>query len=685
MRNKRNNNIAKTLTTYAGIGLFIAFTIIFLVVADTTKKDLMRREEEKLSLLAKENANMVRELMETMIHKQSVLINIIKTTDELEEKERIAMMKKIITDTKINEKECLSLFFVAEPNTFISDTKDGFSIFSTGTNTEVREDRFSFVNEELYNLAKKNKTTTIIDPFEKVIEGKEYMVMTVLVPVLDEEGNFSGMIGSNIDTELLNSIKFNDGGYESFTNEIVCGHQTVITHSKDSERVGKKFIEVSGSYNAQKILDSTNSVLPFNILDKNSDGKKYHKAFVPFHVSETKVAWLSGTSISHREFMKTINRRLAVVLLVIIIGFLSLLLFIYKLINKALMPIGVIEKTARELAKGNLQVTIDYYSDNELGSLAESLRKSVLTISSYVYEIDKAMSELAKGNFNLTLKNPFVGDFKNIEDSIGKMIRDMSYMIKDISRAAEQIAGGSEQVSDSAKDVSEGANEQARILENISVSINDITQQIKGNALDTQRVNQLAQHIGKYVEESHTQMERMKAAISDITLSSAQIGEIVKVIESIALQTNTLALNASIEATRAGEAGKGFAVVAQEVRNLATKSAEATQKINELVNHSSNHVDKGVEIVGQTGEALKQVVKGAKEVTGLIEKISEAALEQSDVMAQINAEIEKASAVVQLNSSSSQESAAISEVLTEQVNILKEDISKIIIKESIEY
>lgn len=230
--------------------------------------------------------------------------------------------------------------------------------------------------------------------------------------------------------------------------------------------------------------------------------------------------------------------------------------------------------------------------------------------------------------------------------------------------------------------LSQGATEQASAIEELSATIIEIYEKVKDTAKHAGEVNILSLSAQKEVEEGNEQMEQMVKAMEEISYSSNEIGRIIKTIDDIAFQTNILALNAAVEAARAGQAGKGFAVVADEVRNLAAKSAEAAKSTSVLIQKSMESVNNGSKIADNTAISLQRIIETSSKTTELIGEIAKSSDDQAGAINQVTLGVSQISDVIQTNSATAEESAAASEELSGQAQMLKSVLASISSKEA---
>ena len=359
----------------------------------------------------------------------------------------------------------------------------------------------------------------------------------------------------------------------------------------------------------------------------------------------------------------------AVIIAIILVG----VFFSFVVVRLIKTPISEIESAAIRMAEGDLDVEISYTSKDELGVLAEQVRRLIRKLQVIIDDENKFLAKMAAGDFTVdsVCEEEYTGGFHPLLVSFRGIADKLNDTMLQINQSSAQVASGSEQVSSGAQALSQGATEQASSVEELAATINEISSKVKENADNAQQANAKAGSISTEMHVSNEKMQQMIQAMGDITNCSHEIGKIIKTIEDIAFQTNILALNAAVEAARAGAAGKGFAVVADEVRNLASKSAEASKNTSVLIENSLKAVENGTRIADETALSLYQAVNGVDEMTAIIGQISEASSAQADSISQVTMGIDQISSVVQTNSATAQESAAASEELSSQSQMMK--------------
>lgn len=297
------------------------------------------------------------------------------------------------------------------------------------------------------------------------------------------------------------------------------------------------------------------------------------------------------------------------------------------------------------------------------------------SVTAPLHEAMKFSSQIAAGN--LTVQLPDLGDTElgRLSNLMDIMRKSLASITMDVNSTISNVSQASVSIADSNDLLATRTDEQAASLQETAASLEEITSTVEQNAANARHANQLAEHASQAVHESGDVMEKVVSKMSVISDGSQKMSEIIGLIDSIAFQTNILALNASIEAARAGDHGRGFAVVATEVRHLAGRSASAAQEIRHLIDDSREQINDGVQLVKTAERVIDGVIESVVKVSDIMSEISSASVEQSSGVVQVNQAIAQLDNVTQKNAGMVQQAKEVSQGLNRQMTVLVQAIS----------
>ena len=290
------------------------------------------------------------------------------------------------------------------------------------------------------------------------------------------------------------------------------------------------------------------------------------------------------------------------------------------------------------------------------------------------YEAAQYVRDIAQGNLDspIPLKS---GDESSLLFNIEQMRRSLATTIRAIHDNASQVKTAVDGINNGTDELATRTEQQASSLTQTASSTEEITSTVQNNADNARQVSHLASQNAERGRESGEMMQLVVNTMDEITASSKKMTEITGLIDSIAFQTNILALNASVEAARAGEHGRGFAVVAQEVRNLATRSSDASKDIRGLIDQSSHQINDGAEIVRKAQTKLTETAEAATRVNELVSEITSASQEQSQGVEEVNRAVSEMDSMTQQNATLVQENKNASEQLIKRTEHLRSQVA----------
>lgn len=448
---------------------------------------------------------------------------------------------------------------------------------------------------------------------------------------------------------------------------------TIIGH-RDSAMTGQKLSETNGS-----IYSYANER-----MRSRSYGLSMHDNTYIQVEAIPGSDWVAVAYVSRAEALRELYTLAGIVIgLAILAVILTTLLVILQVRRVIGRPVQELSQAATRIAAGDLNQKIRYHSSDELGTLADDFNQVTVRLSNYVKYIDEiaqTLRAIAAGDLDFTLQYDYTGEFSKIRDSLEEISRTLNATMGQLQAASRDVAAGAQQVSNGSINLSQGSIQQSTAVEALAGHIDSVSTSVHEIAHDAEEADQLAQAVKTGMLESDGKMRELTEVIQNISEQSTQIHKVVKTIEDIASQTNILALNAAVEAARAGSAGKGFAVVADEVRNLAGKSSDAAQETTALLGQTVKAMQEGVTASQVVAQSMLSVVEQADKMSGLISGIADYTRQQAANTEEITHGIGEISEVVQNNAATAEASAAASEQLSGQAEMLRELVAKFHLK-----
>lgn len=659
------------------------FLVTIAVSSSLSARSQLQITNEKLVSVAYENSFLIANNVEASYAKAAAFADSLRNISALDPKEQRGAIDNALVGILEGNKNFTTVFAYFEQNTVADANGDPYSVHKrniayeavaypdpegSGYLFEKHEDAFDTYEKAYYQQIKSTGEPYLMEPYVYELMGKEIMMISVIAPIHDTEGNFMGVAGMDVALDDLQSMRFAGTGYESAHMVALAEDGTILVDTANPAAVGKPASD-TGYAVMGKAQDSLSGMPPSEnanslyVLENNITNFATKNRGISVSVPLTMSGgnqWMLYLSIDKGEFYGPIISDIVKLSLAIIVFGILMLCIVYYIIKKYLSPIQTIMDGAARLEAGDLNIHIDVRSRDELGRLAQAFNHISTTMNNYVHDISIQLSEMANNNLDINITQKYIGDFIPIQDSIEKISCALNNTLHQINSSADAVAQRAESMSVDAHGLAKSVLAEAQAIEELTTSIGSLSKDMTANADHAQKANETVLNVKEQIVSSNHEMSNLVSAMSDIRQSSSEIQKIVGAIQGIADQTNLLSLNASVEASRAGEAGKTFAVVAKEIRDLAARSADAVKQTEELIHASHQAVERGIRIADDTAKSLSLVVEGANEVSSSVDQINSATQEQKKVLDHLTDHIDLISNAMQTNSASVQGSAGTS-------------------------
>ncbi|MDO5095957.1 MAG: methyl-accepting chemotaxis protein [Peptostreptococcaceae bacterium] len=526
-----------------------------------------------------------------------------------------------------------------------------------------------YTDQEWYtNVKGTDKTVWSAPYFDDFVK---ISMVTASTPFFNEQGKLMGVTTADIDLTQM---------------------QKMIVDLETNKKEKAFLIDQSGVY----IADSDSSkLLKVNIKDEENkslaelgqkmlseksgegkakiNGEKYRIWYAEVPESGWIIALGNAESMLYKS-TNILGGVLAVLCMIIVAITGAVIMYIVS--KRIVAPMNSLTEVMSKISIGDFSVEVGDTVENEIGEIAKSSARSLHEYTKYIKEASDILSQIADGNLDYELKLNYVGEFGKLKEALQNIRTSLTQTLSIIGQSSAKVDMGASQVSCGAQALATSATEQAATLEELNASVVQISDKAQDNLSYVKTASEYSEQAARGISNGNDYMNALTNEMARITQSSNEIANITKTIEDIAFQTNILALNAAIEAARAGVAGKGFAVVAEEVRNLASKSAEAAQHTASLIENSAQTVSEGTRIAQEASQILKEVQEQYRFASESMSKIESASEQQTDAIEQIKSGLTQISAVVQGNAATAEENSATSQEMSAQASMLRQEISR---------
>ena len=464
--------------------------------------------------------------------------------------------------------------------------------------------------------------------------------VSIAAPVQSASGDITGVIYFRIDNDFMTSIVENLKISRNSSACIVDANNQIIAHENP------ELIMTEAAASNDGICAS----VPVN----NTNG------------------WTLVITAPESDFtgaMTTMIRQFVIWDIIAVIAALIIAMLFANSMSKSVLTV---KNAMLSISQGDLSCSLTKTKrKDELGVLQNTAASLVEMLQHIIGEANQILGSIAHFDLTTGEMNSYPGAFNSLADSVNAIRQMLTRMIIDIQSSSANVKSGSSQLAEATQLLSEGTVSQTSSIEKLVMDMNNVVDSINQNSENGNLINERLNTLDTKIQDSSQQMEHLLRIVDQIEEMSSDIQKIVGTIDSIAFQTNILALNASVEAARAGENGRGFAVVAEEVSSLASRSSDASKKTGELIEKCITGIAQAKESADVTASALESIVTYSAEIARSFDSISEATREEARKANSIRMEINNISDVVQSNSSTAQETAASTEALSQQAHTLE--------------
>lgn len=547
--------------------------------------------------------------------------NMKKTRKLVNRENLLAMMEGLLN----NNPGYLGIWIVWEPNAF-----DGLDQKYKGSPGHNEQGRFVpywnrvggvhletcvDLDGEWYTKARDTRKEVIMDPFEYEIGGKSVLLVSVCVPIV-VNGTSIGVAGVDFSMEqigaLVGDITVFETGYAVLSTE-----SGMLTAHPDKENIGKNVKDVYPE-NVNQLVN--NPAVKFKNMPLETTGEKGIIVSNAIEIGKTETPWtIFITAPTDRILSSVYNmRNLSILICCISLGVLAALLFFLARIV-IVSPVNRVVTSLDNISRGEGDLTkrLDVNSNDELGKLAD-------VFNTFINKLQEMIKDIAHGVDTLSASST----------ELSVIAQQMSDSSAQTSNKSKTVAAASEEMSKSMNSISDAMEQSSANTNTVAAAVDEMNSTINEIAHNSENARSISENAVSKVEKSSSEMNRLNETVKTI-------GQVVETITEISEQVNLLSLNATIEAARAGDAGKGFAVVANEIKDLASQTAQATKDIKDRIENIQNSSSSTVKVIDEINRVISDVNDIVGAIAAAVEEQSAATKEIAENVNQVSTGIQE--------------------------------------------
>ena len=473
--------------------------------------------------------------------------------------------------------------------------------------------------------------------------------------------------------DVISSINLGRTGMAYMVNR-----QGVVTSHPDQSLVldGSSLVQLSGGDGeaAERVTTGETGATEFSI-----DGEKMLVAFSPIRGTQ----WSLVIQIPKADYNHFINGAMLVSILATLVVLAVSMLLVLRLAHSISRPVKRVTDRMVALSNGDLHTEVlALDTGDELEVMTKTLDATLESVNRYISDIQQVLTRVADGDLRTEPQVDYMGDFALIRGSLYTITQSMNETLLGFRAAADRLTAMAEQLSGQSVRLHQASLDQNQSTEELVHEVAHVKERLTDVTQSSGRTRSQTGEIIRRIQSANEQMAALSSAMDDISANAQQITKIAKDIEDIAFQTNILSLNASVEAARAGAAGKGFAVVANEVKRLATKSAEAAQSATEMVNNTKAIIQTGVELTADTAGSLRAIFDVSAQISTISDQLAAAVQGQEAALSVMEERIAVISDIADRNLQNAGETEQSSGSLAREAEALQIQVRKFVLKES---